>query len=107
MDVTLKEQNFKKVRISKLPIKFVDIEETNNFDEDYLLKDLFKTIAENAPSLRQIETLQAIHFCPHTDIWPIDAMEKIKETLSEEINQSLTQSEISDLDKVLIIIYIY
>lgn len=79
-------------------MKFVDIEEANNFDEEYLFKDLFKTIAENAPSFKQIENLQAIHYCPHTEIWPLEYLEKIKQFLSQEISQSLIQSEISDLD---------
>ena len=78
----------KLVNVSRMNLKFVDLEECNNFDEAYLLKDLYKTIAENAPTLEQIDSLQGIHFCPHTKIWPLEHLRTIKQSLAQEISQN-------------------
>lgn len=73
-------------------IKFIDIEESNNFDKNYLFKDLLKTIAENAPTLDQIDSLQGIHFCPHATIWPLEHLNDIRQSIRLEIESGNSQS---------------
>lgn len=71
-------------------IKFIDIEESNNFDKNYLFKDLLKTIAENAPTLDQIDSLQAIHYCPHATIWPLEHLDEIRQSLVQGLERKLS-----------------
>jgi hypothetical protein len=65
----------------------VDIEESNNFDKNYLFKDLLKTIAENAPTLDQIDSLLGVHFCPHATIWPLEHLNDIRKSIRLEIEK--------------------
>lgn len=95
-------------------IKFIDIEESNNFDKNYLFKDLLKTIAENAPTLDQIDSLQGVHFCPHATIWPLDHLNNIRQSIRLEIEQDNPpdpdSTQVSDSTQevgVLILLLIY
>lgn len=83
----LEEQQGRRVRVGRMNVKFVDIEESNNFDKNYLFKDLLKTIAEHAPTLDQIDSLQAVHFCPHAPIWPLEHLNDIRDSLRQELGQ--------------------
>lgn len=90
--IRLEEQQGKRVHISKMNIKFIDIEESNNFDKNYLFKDLLKTISENAPTLDQIDSLQGIHFCPHATIWPLEHLDDIRHSIRQGIERKLSQN---------------
>lgn len=89
----MSEHEGKKIHINKMNIKFVDIEESNNFDKNYLFKDLLKTIAENAPTMDQIDSLLGVHFCPHATIWPLEHLNDIRKSISLQIEREGLHSD--------------
>lgn len=83
-----------------MEIKFVDLEECNNFTEQYLFQDLHKTIAESGPLLSEIDSLQAIHYCPHTQIWPLDDLQMVRSSLVVQLQQNLADDSVNTNDQV-------
>ena len=98
--INLEEQNNSKVKISKMEIRFIDLQECNNFTVNYLYKDLLKTITESGPLLSEIDAMQSIHYCPHTQIWPLDDLQTVRSSLVLQLQSNLADDSMNTDDQV-------